>query len=235
MTINLRSEVEAHKALVDLLERAEKVRLLFEQAQVPLPDALQRLLRSGNHPPSAQAVASFRPSAPPEAEQDWVWIEQESATPGTLALAVLRASGAPLTVREVHEKVCGLGVEVSVGTIANVGTRADENGLITRGEDGHWQLAQREKAAVIHEGFVWGIPEAFQMYELASYRRGVILNLLRQTPVGLQQAQILAQLKQSEFMRPKIPASKGLVKADLEAMEGKKVRRRGNSRKWEAI
>jgi hypothetical protein len=73
------------------------------------------------------------------------------------------------------------------------------------------------------------------MQEQANYRRRLILHVLRQNPGGLQQMQILAQIQQSEFMLPAIPANKALIKADVEEMNGKQIRRVGNSKKWEAI
>jgi hypothetical protein len=238
MTHDLKAEMEAYRSLADLLEQADKVRGLFEQAGSPLPDALQRLVHSNGHVRMQSSVGEFKPSnTPPACNPDWVWVELKSATPGTLALTVLRASSSPLTAREIHERVRKLpGMsEVSVGTIANTGTRAFENGLITRTEDGHWQLTDPDKAGVIHGDHVWGKIQAFQMTELAAHRRNALVHLLRQNPVGLQATQILVHLQKRELVRAEIPLSKALIKADLEAMDGERVRKRGNSKKWEAI
>lgn len=238
MTTNLKLETEAYRSLADLLELAEKTRSLFDQAGAPLPDALQRLIRSNGHLHSGAKppLPALRPPAPAEAEQDWVWVEMKAATPGTLALAVLRAFNGLLTAREIHERVRALGVDVSMGTIANTGTRAFENKVIGRTEDGHWQLLQQEKAPVLHNSYLWGRPDAFQMTELASHRRNAIVHLLRQNPTGLQVTQTVVELKRQELVRPEIPVNKTLIKADLEAMDGQRVRRRGgNSKKWEAI
>lgn len=237
MTHNLKAEMEAYRSLADLLEQAEKVRGLFERAGSSLPDALQRLVKSNGHVRTQSPDAAFKPTnPPPECDSDCVWVDLKSATAGTLALAVLRASNSPLTTREIHERVQklpGMG-DVLMGTIANTGTRAFENKAITRTENGHWQLVDPDKAPLIHGEHVWGNPNAFQMQELAAHRRNAIVHLLRQSPVGLQQMQIVAQLRQNDLVHPAIPVSKSLVKADLEAMDGR-VRRRGNSKKWEAI
>lgn len=238
MTHNLKAETEAYRGLADLLEQADKVRTLFEQAGSPLPDALQRLVRSNGHTRAPSLVAEFRPSSvPPDADAEWVWVDLKSATPGTLALAVLRGAGIPLTTREIHERLRKLPKmsDVAMGTIANTGTRALENGLITRSEDGHWQLTESDKAGIIHSDYVWGKTHAFQMQELASHRRNAIVHLLRLNPVGLQATQILAHLQKRDLVRPEIPVSKALIKTDLETMDGERVRRRGNSKKWEAI
>lgn len=238
MTHNLKAETEALRSLADLLEQAEKVKGMFERAGSALPDALQRLVRSNGHSRSHQLEAAFKPAnTPPEFEADWVWVDLKSAVAGTLALAVLRASPEALTTREIHERVQKLpGMsDVLMGTIANAGTRAFENHVITRTEDGQWLLTEPSKAAVIYGDHIWGRPEAFQMQELASHRRDAIVYLLRQNPIGLQQMQIVAQLRQNDLVRPPVPVSKSLVKADLETMDGERVRKRGNSKKWEAI
>jgi Fe2+ or Zn2+ uptake regulation protein len=233
---HIKLESEAYRSLADLLDRAEKTRSLFEQAGVSLPDALQRLVRRNGHLAGTQmAIPALKPPAPPEAEADWIWVEQTAATPGTMALALLRASETMLTVRELHEKMRAMGIDVSLGTIANTGTRAYENELITRSEDGHWKLRDPNKAAILHEGYLWGKAEAFQMSELASHRRRAVVHVLRQNQGGLQQSQILAQLRQKELVQPGVPLNKTLIRADLEAMASRQVRQISNSRKWEAI
>jgi hypothetical protein len=182
------------------------------------------------------SVGEFKPSdIPADCDPDWVWVDLKSATPGTIALAIVRASSEPLTTREIHERTRKHIPDVSMGTIANTGTRAFENGLITRTEDGRWQLTDRDKAGVIHGDHVWGKIQAFQMTELAAHRRNAIVHLLRLNPVGLLATQILAHLQKRDLVRQEIPVNKALVKADLEAMDGERVRKRGNSKKWEAI
>jgi hypothetical protein len=238
MTHNLKLEMEAYRGLADLLGQAEKVRSLFERAGSPLPDALQRLIRSNGNVRMQISVGEYMPSdTPPNYDPEWLWVDLKSATPGTLALAILKASTDPLTAREIHERVRALPemAEVSMGTIANVGTRALENGLITRTDDGHWQLVDADKAGLIHGEHVWGKVQAFQMQELAAHRRNAIVHLLRLNPVGLQATQILAHLQKRDLVRQEIPVNKALVKSDLEAMDGERVRKRGNSKKWEAI
>jgi len=230
--------MEAYRGLADLLEQADKVRSLFERAGSPLPDALQRLVHSNGHLRAQSPIGEFKPSdTPPNCDPDWVWVDLKSAVAGTLALAILKASGNSLTVREIHERVRMLPDmgDVSVGTLANVGTRALENGLITRTEDGHWQLVDPDKAGIIHGSHVWGKPAVFQMQELASHRRNAIVHLLRLNPVGLQAAQILAHLQKRDLVHQEIPVNKALIKCDLDAMDGERVRKRGNSKKWEAI
>jgi hypothetical protein len=238
MTHNLKLEMEALRSLADLLEQAEKVRGLFEQAGSSLPDALQRLVRSNGHVRTQSPVEAFKPlNTPPDCDPDWVWVDMKSATPATLAFAVLRASSTPLTTKEIHERLRAFPnmSSVLVGTIANIGTRAAENGIIARTEDGHWQLADPDRAPLIHGDYVWGKPHAFQMQELAAHRRNAIVYVLRQNTVGLQITQIVVHLRKDDLVRSEIPVNKSIIKTDLEAMDGERVRRRGNSKKWEAI
>jgi hypothetical protein len=230
--------MEAYRALANLLEQAERTRSLFQQAGVSVPDTLQRLLRGDSTASGSNAGSIFRPPAPPEAEPDWVWISIADTTATTLSLAIVRGTREPLTTREIRERIVALGStheRVLVGTVANAGTRAAQHGDISRDEEGRWILLKKEAAAIIHEGNVWGPPRVFQMQELAAHRRDAIVHLLRQNPVGLQQMQISAMLKQGDQLSSEIPSNKDLIKADMEAMNGARVRRVGNSKKWEAI
>src|ERR1700734_3376927 len=204
MTHNLKAEMEAYRSLADLLEQADKVRGLFERAGSALPDALQRLVKSNGNARLHQLDAAFRPTnAPPECEADWVWIDLKNAVAGTLALAVVRQTSESLTTREIHErvqKIPGMS-DVLMGTIANAGTRAFENHIITRSDEGQWQLVEPAKAAVIHGEYLWGKPQVFQMQELAAHRRNAIVHLLRQNTVGLQISQIVVLLRKDDLLR----------------------------------
>lgn len=237
MSTNLKLELEAYKSLADVLERAEKTRQLFEQARVPLPDTLQRLMRSNGQGPQIHLAATLlKPPAPLEAEPDWIWIDIKNATPGTVALALLKESTEALTAKDIHAKMLAMEIDVSLGTIMNTGTRAIENGWIKRSESGQWELLQRDRGGIIKDSYIWGPPSVFQMQEQASFRRNAIIHLLRQNPVGLQVMQIVVQLRQTDLVRQPIPVSKSLVKVDMEVLENDgRARRRGNSKKWEAI
>ena len=74
----------------------------------------------------------------------------------------------------------------------------------------------------------------FNKQELAAHRRVGVLHLLRLHPAGLQTTQILEQLRNCAWLHA--PVNKELIQADMEFLEGqKKVRRRGNSKKWELV
>ncbi len=116
------------------------------------------------------------------------------------------------------------------GSIANIGARL-EGKVINRTDDG-WTLIDTAKAGVLHAGMLWGPPEIFQKTELAAHRREAILHLLAAQPSGLQIVQIVEQLLGCPWVHA--PVNKDLLKADMEELrKDGKVRRVGNSKKWE--
>jgi hypothetical protein len=237
VAINSKLEIQAYKKLAEVLVEIDEVRSLFEQARSPLPDILMRLMRSSSNGTGSHATqetgSQFKPPVPSDVDPDWVWIEAKQATAGTLALAIARDSEQPLTTREIYERVSQY-MDVALGTIANAGTRAAEVGTIDRDEDGRWIVVHKDKLATIRDGILWGPPAALQSQELATHRRNAIIHLLGENPSGLQQSQILTLLR--KFGLPEgVPFNKSLVKADVEAMEGRQIRRRGNSKKWELL
>jgi len=219
-----------------LLEQARRCQLLYERAQMSFPEPLKRVLgisgaaavvRSGN----LSIPAPQPPPVPNGAKSEWIWIPQESATPTTVALAVLRAAKAPLVAREVVAQVTEILPNVPRGSVNNIGTRLGGK-QIDRTEDG-WRLINQDSAAILHEGYLWGPREIFHKYELAVHRRNAILHVLGFFPGGLQPRQILEQLRRCAWVHA--PINKDLLKADLEILDEqeRKIRRVGNSGKWE--
>lgn len=239
MTVNHKLEVEAYVRLSETLQDLDDIRLMFEQARAPIPDVLLRLSRSSNGHQGGtpdSPVIEAEPARPENVDPDWIWISVKDATIGTLALAIALASrDKPMTARDIHAKVNEFDSEVPLGTIQNVGTRAEANGLIVRNPAGHWTVVNPSRVGMLDSDFIWGPASTFQMQEVAAYRRFFIVNFLKKNPVGMQQSQILSYLQSLELINKEVPVNKSLVKADMEAMEGTKVRRRGNSKKWEAI
>lgn len=234
------AEQEATQSLVKLLEQARRCQLLYERAQMAFPEPLKRLLSMNG---SSAAVAVMRkeltipaPQAPPEpsaAKSDWLWIPQESATPTSVTLAILRAAKAPIPAREVVAKVMEILPDVPRGSVNNIGTRLDAK-LINRTENG-WQIINPEGTGSLHEGYLWGPREFFHKSELAVHRRAAILHILSFFPGGLQPRQILEQLRKCAWVHA--PVNKDLLKADLEILDhhDEKIRRVGNSGKWELV
>jgi hypothetical protein len=230
----LNVEQRAMRSLLELMESGEECRKLFERANMALPEPLKRFLGISDNsgaPVSQVVIPPLEKSPrPPEARADWVWIHQNAATPSVLVPAILRGES-PMRARDVIEHIQAFQPKVSRGTINNVGTRLDNEDVIGRSEEGWW-LADPDKGAVLFQEHVWGPAEVFGKPELAAHRREAIVHLLRLMRGGLQMSQILEQLKTCTWM--KAPISKELIQDDVELLaEQNRIRRRGNSRKWE--
>jgi hypothetical protein len=121
---------------------------------------------------------------------------------------------------------------VSSGSISNIGTRL--NGKSIQRQDDGWVIVDPSKAGIIKDGFLWGPPSIFEKHELAAHRRDAILHLLKHYNAGLQAVQIVEQLHNCHWIQA--PINKDLLKADLEVLQqAGKIRRRGNSKKWELV
>jgi hypothetical protein len=148
-------------------------------------------------------------------------------------LAVLRGVAGPVRAKEVVGRVKELLPDVSSGSIANIGTRLDKTNVILRDDRG-WELLSPEDAGVIFNSHLWAPASVLSSQELAAYRREAILHLLSLNKTGLQATQVEEQLQHCTWLQA--PVSKDLVKVDLEVLASdKKIRRRGNTRKWELV
>lgn len=234
----LQQEQIALRTLSELLEKAQECRALYERAGMSLPEPLRRLFgaddgrveRSG---PSVKVPPLHRARRPKEADVDWVSIRVEEASPQSVVLAVLREAAGPMRAKEVVEKVQEVQPEVPSGSVANIGTRLSEGNTILRTQRG-WELMSHEDAPVLFDGYLWAPASAFGAQEMAAFRREAILHLLGLTRVGLHATQLEEQLRHTDWLHA--PVSKDLVKMDLKALAAeKKIRRRGNTRKWEAV
>jgi hypothetical protein len=93
-------------------------------------------------------------------------------------------------------------------------------------------LLKVEKAGLVRDGRLWAPPGVFAKPEMAAHRREAILHVLKHFPTGLQTVQIVEQLRNCSWLHA--PVNKDLLKLDMESLlEAKKVRRRGNTKKWE--
>ena len=236
-TDRMGAEQEALRSLLSLLEQAERCRQLYERAGMTIPEPLRRILGIADADvaphPRVSVPPPTSPPKPAEAQPGWIWIRSEDATPTSVVLAILRDSKEAIRAKDVNAKVHAIQPEVITGSISNIGNRLDGEKIIQRTEEG-WSLKERDKAPVFREGYFWGPPAVFGKQELAAHRRDGILHLLRVSPGGLQTSQIVEQLRVCPWLHA--PLNKELVQADIENLEReKKVRRRGNSRKWETI
>jgi len=231
------AELEAQRSLMELYEHAEACRIAFERANIPLPEVLKRVLGMNGVgvKKTSQAIIPHpeKPPIPAGAGPDWIWINAKDATPTSLVMAFLReAPGSVLRSRDVVAKVQQILPNVSRGTISNVGTRL--GGLnIELTQDG-WLLRNHEKAGIVSKGYLWAPPNALTKSELAAQRRDGIIHLLGVFDSGLQIVQLVDHLRNCAWIAA--PINKDLVKEDIGILaEQKKIRRRGNSKKWELV
>ncbi len=200
-----------------------------------LPEALKRALGSTNGNkavPRVHITPIERAERPDQADDTWLSIEISEATATGLVLAVLRAADEPVKAKDVVDLVTSLNSKIPKGSINNIGTRLDGK-QIRRREEG-WSIIHPNNAPLYHGGFLWGPRSVFDKQELAAHRREAILHILGCFPSGLQIVQMVEQLRGCHWMQA--PASKDLVKGDMEILEAyNKVRKISNSRKWERI
>jgi hypothetical protein len=199
----------------------------------PLPEQLKEFFgpsRShGRKFDTVSIAAPWRKGRPTDATDEWFSVDVKEASATGLVLAVLRRAAKPVKAKDVVELVSQLNPMIVRGSINNIGTRLGGK-LIDRGDEG-WSLVDPSKAGVIYDGYLWGPKEIFEKTEIAAHRREAILTFLHAFPGGLQTVQIVDQLRNTGWVRA--PASKDLVKADMELLEAQnKVRRISNSRKW---
>ena len=219
-----------------LLKEAGDCATAFQEAGVETPEPLRRMLQEESE--EEESTSTQLPLMPPIrredvpelAERNWISIKAEECSPTTVTLGVLRIQSEPIRPRDLNTLVIDILPDVTPGSIANIGTRLGDT-VIERGANG-WSLMNASMAPLMHDGYLWGPPTLFSKQDLAAHRREALLYVLGHFPTGLQVVQILDQLKRLGWL--KAPVNKDLVKEDMLALANEgKVRRRGNSAKWE--
>jgi hypothetical protein len=235
----IQAEEAAFQSLLAFYEQAKKTRELYERARMPLPPRLKRFLdldatESQTGKPRQRLGVDIPPpdvSRPTDIPPDWVWVPIENCIPVTLIQAVIRLSGKTMPGRDVIEQIVKLRPNIPSGSIYNAATRLEKNEILHR-ESGQWTLVK--DGPLIEGGMVWGEPSMFAKEELAAVRRQAILHVLKYFSGGLEIMQLIEQLRNCGWV--KAPVNKDLLKADVKVLESdKKIRRRGNTRKWELI
>lgn len=174
------------------------------------------------------------PDAPKELKDGWIWVSVEGAQIRSVVRAILRSDGRPMSARKVVESLKKLrGGEVSDGTVANIGTALDSDGVISR-QGGEWILTPlgMETSPLLHGKFVYGPPAIFLSGDIAWFRRAAIHHILRLFDRGLQAMQVVDHIERLDWVPG--PKGKDIVKMDLEALreEGAITRGGGQSKKW---
>lgn len=232
-----KAEMLAFQAFSRLLEQAEACAAAFTNASIEVPEPLKRLLAEEpeGEDESKDAQLSLIPPikrehVPGVAERDWVSIPIKECTATSVTLAVLRNAVVPMRSRDVKNAVCGLLSSASDGVVSNIATRLRDS--LIRVDDQGWSLVALECAPVLDGEFLWGPPGIFQKQEIAAHRREAIILILERYQSGLQIVQIVDELRRLGWV--KAPINKDLVKEDVQRLsEIGKIRRRGNSGKWE--
>jgi len=230
----VKAELEAYESLTKLLNQAEESRRLFERASLAIPETLKRLFGSngtGSFSARMYIPPIERRTRPLEAFDNWLSIPVRDATPTSLVKAFLRSNTEPVSPKRMVELVTAHLSSVPAGTVYNVGARLSTTGKIHRDSSG-WTLKDKEKAGIIHDAFLWGPEDIFEKSELAAHRREAIIHLLSLNKSGLQIVQVVENLQGCVWVHA--PVNKDLLKADFEELRNAgKVRRVGNSKKWE--
>jgi hypothetical protein len=138
-----------------------------------------------------------------------------------------------MPVKQIVADMLAHGLVVNKGSVANIGTRLQERGVITRPKGQGWTLMDSSRAPVLNGKYAWGDPEMFIAQELAARRREAIVHVLRHFRDGLQNMQILTQLEGCTWL--KTPLTKDLVKMDMLDLQHDVKVRRGSSRKWTLV
>jgi hypothetical protein len=230
------AEREAAKSLVDLYDLAKKCQELHAAARMPVPEPLKRLLgvsedNTNSGTKNSDPVNAPDHRRPPGATEEWLSIKVSEAGVSAVALAILRESGT-IRPRDLNRAVLEKLPEATSGSVANMGTRL-QGTIIDRTDEG-WKLLNKEAAGIIIDDRIWGPSSAFQTQDIAAHRRESILHILSAYPSGLQIVQIVEQLRKCSWVHA--PVNKDLLKADMEVLQKQeKVRRRGNSKKWEVV
>lgn len=232
-------EKEMNRLTGKLQDAAEELQTFADANNIPYPPLLVRLL--GEPEPSQSTVAKATippmppPGAPPEgASPSWIWVHESRAAVTSLVLACLHQASGPITPAQIFAELGKKRIGIHKGSIANLGTRFEDEAVIRRDDDG-WVLLRRDLAPVPHLGFLWGEPKIFEKTEIASYRREAVEHILRSFPGGLQIVQITDAFKDHcPWFNTDIPVSKDLIKMDMKDLEDEEiVRRKGGSGKWE--
>lgn len=204
----------------------------FRQHGVSLPNTLELITKPSNGQASRSLVAlpPPRPDAPSEAGSEWRWINEADASPQTLVLAFLN-EGKPLGAKEIIARISKIHKDTNPGVIYNVLARLQDKKIRKSGKS--WELMPDQAAPSYYKGNIWASGELLSVQELAAFRRMSVRHLMNSYSDGIKMVEIFRILGKVDWL--KTPISKDLIKADLEAMEGKFVRQMGRSKKWKLI
>lgn len=212
---HIRAATESAMALYEYAQRCEE---LHKQAGQPLPPPIQALITAivGDETPTrltpVKAKLNRRPITPPfpVLQEGWISILVTNALPQTVIPTILSESEFAMDYRALALRVQALGTDVSEGGVMNACARLAKDKIDHT--VGGWVLKEGAQTALMKEGRLFGPPELFQLQEIATYRREVILVLLGAYG-ALTRAQIIQILKGTTWLSA--PVAMAHVKKDL--------------------
>lgn len=236
---DLQNQIEATESYLRLLNEARECRKLYLRAGMQLPPLLAMMFEEQNQGAVQLTLGMGGPdidssrlsTKPPEAEDDWISLRAEDASPTTVALALLRGqNGRPIRAKDLSDLVTAILPHVASGSIYNLLNRLENESLAFEVEEG-WEVRDEDVAGIISRGYLWSPPERLTKMDLAAHRREAILHLLTKDRY-LQVMQIVNKLRNWSWVHA--PINKDLVKDDMQVLEKKgRARRIGDSRNWE--
>src|SRR3989338_960103 len=228
-------EAKAYTAFLAWLDEGKKVWSIFDEEGVPVPSTLKRALSDVNSSSKNQVMRTpvrepEKPEMPPQAHEDWLWIEVKDASLRTLVLAILN-EGKSLPIKDIIKRVKQIDPNANEGSIYNIGSQEEK---MQKTDEGWWRLQDGVEAPILFKNHIWAPADLFQKQDLAAFRRMAVRHLLAISSDGLQIMQVYRQLKDADWLRT--PKSKDLIKADLLIMKKeKRVKTLGHSKKWTLI
>jgi hypothetical protein len=178
---------------------------MFDEARAEYPPPLKRLLgvvAGGVEPEGSEKIRVDPPSTPHRptgVPTDWIYVPIAALNVQTFVLGLLRDATGPVPVQQIIAEARERLPEVSDGTIANIGTRLEAQGAISRSKGEGWILKDESRAPLLSGKYAWGASDMFAVHELAARRREMIVYLLGRFREGLQNLQILARLEDCEL------------------------------------
>ena len=227
-------DLEAQQSLTKLYEQAQVTRDLFRRAGQAMPERLRLFLgmNSNGTQESSNVKSPPRPRAPKEANEDWIFVPVKDAMAQSVMLGILKDNPRPMKPKEIIEAFRRFDPDINVNVVYNMGPRLKGKSIET--SDDGWVLVKRDEAPIIVGDYIWGLPKFLALQDIAEHRRNGILHILKFFDTGLELLQITEQLRKAPWIKATV--NKDLVKADIsELLKADKIRRRGNTKKYELV
>jgi hypothetical protein len=244
MAIDLKLVIDATNSYVRVLTEAQECQRLHQLAGLTLPDPIKGLLRQSLSEalPGASRLARVtvktdllpppRPSAPVGFVDGWISVSAKDASGTSLIVAIINSANGAISLQELSRRLAEVRPNAGANTAYTVVQKLIIRGEIKGSSDGMY-LANREKAGLLYNGFIWAPPTCLLDSDIASYRREAIIHLLGGYG-GLRMMNIVFLLEDTPWFH--VEAKKDAVKADLAVLEkAGAVRKNEEYGTWELV